>query len=221
MGKIRIISYSDEPFTDRIEAGSLLGKALSAFKEKNPLVLGIPRGGIIIGSQIARSLNAELDILLSRKLGAPGNPELAIGAVSEGGSVFLDEGVAGAVGADELYIQKEKERQLSEIKRRIERFRAIRPKVSLEGRVVIVTDDGAATGATMQASLWAGRKEKPERLIAALPVAPREAVEKLGDSADEVIALKVPAYFGALSQFYLNFEQTSDEEVMDILLEFR
>lgn len=219
MGKLKIISYSDEPFRDRVEAGKLLGKALAEFKNRNALVLGIPRGGIIIADQIARLLDAELDILLSRKIGAPGNPELAIGAISEGGNIFLNERVVSAVGADEYYIQKEKERQLSEIKSRIERYRKIRPKVALKGRQVIVTDDGVATGATMLACLWASRKEKPEKLIAALPVGPQEALEDLADSCDEVIALKAPAYFGALSQFYLNFEQTSDSEVADILKE--
>jgi len=181
------------------------------------LVLGIPRGGVIVAAEIARILNAELDIVLSRKLGAPDNPELAIGAIAEDGRFFLNEILAAQVGADKSYVEAQKERQWLEIKDRIKRFRVVKPKVPLKGKTVIVTDDGVATGATMQAALLALRQEKPAKLIAALPVGAREAVELLADYGDEVIALRVPDYLGAIGQFYLDFGQVSDEEVLGIL----
>lgn len=181
------------------------------------MVLGIPRGGVIVAAEVSRILNAKLDIVLSRKLGAPDNPELAIGAITEDGRLFLNEGLAARVGADKSYIESEKARQLLEIKDRIKRFRKVKQKISLKGKTVIVTDDGAATGATMQAALMSLRQEKPAKLIAALPVAAGEAVELLADYADEVIALRVPDYLGAIGGFYLDFSQSSDEEVLGIL----
>lgn len=213
-----MISYSEDLFESRIEAGQLLGSELKdLYYNKGAVVLGIPRGGVVIASQISKILNADLDIVLSRKLGAPGNPELAIGAISEDGTLFLNKELAEAVGADEEYIQREKARQLSEISRRIELYRKIRKKVPLKQRTVIITDDGIATGATMLASLWAAAQEKPKKLIAALPVGARESVKKIQDSADEVVILRLPAYLAAISQFYLHFGQTTDEEVLQIL----
>lgn len=220
MGKLLIISCSDESFENRIEAGQLLGKQLkSEYFNKEVVVLGIPRGGIVVANEISRVLNAELDVVLSRKLGAPGNPELAIGAISESGILFLNKELAVSVGADEDYIKDEKMRQLSEITRRIELYRKIRNKVPLKQRLVIITDDGIATGATMQASLWAAHQEEPKKLIAALPVGAKESLQNLKNYADEVIVLRVPAFLGAISQFYLNFGQTTDEEVVKILKE--
>lgn len=181
--------------------------------------MGIPRGGIIVAGEISRLLKAELDIVLSRKLGAPGNPELAIGSVGEGGELFLNQDLALRVGADKTYIEAEKARQLAEIKNRIQRFRQVKVKVSFKGKTVIVTDDGVATGATMQAALWAIRQEKPKKLIAAIPVAVKESAELLANYADEVIVLRAPEFLNAISQFYLHFGQTSEEEVLGILKE--
>lgn len=170
-----------------------------------------------MAAEISRLLDAELDIVLSRKLGAPYNPELAIGAVSEEGKIFLNKDVVLLAGADRIYIAEEKARQLAEIKARIQRFRQVKAKVSLKGKTVVVTDDGVATGATMQAALLAIRKENPKKVIAAIPVAAKESLKALTKYADEVIVLRVPDYLGAISQFYVNFEQTSDEEVLRIL----
>ncbi|MDD5691758.1 MAG: phosphoribosyltransferase family protein [Candidatus Omnitrophica bacterium] len=217
MDIVRIISHSNEAFRDRQEAGRLLADELKYLSGKETVVLGIPRGGVIVAAEVSRVLNAKLDIVLSRKLGAPYNPELAIGAVTEDGKVFLNETLASQAGADKGYIESEKARQLLEIKVRIKRFRKIKQKIPLKGKTVIVTDDGAATGATMQAALIALRQEKPAKLIAALPVAAGEAVELLADYADEVIALRVPDYLGAIGAFYLDFSQSSDEEVLGIL----
>ena len=194
-----------------------MAKELNNFSGKETVSLGILRGGIIVADQIAKILAADLDIVLSRKLGAPGNPELAIGAVSETGNLFVNQAIASEVGAEKGYIREEKERQMLEISSRIKRFREIKPKVSLKDRIAIVTDDGIATGATMLASLWAIRQENPKKLIAAVPVGAKDSVEKLAEYADETIVLRVPVYFGALSQFYINFSQISDEEVIAVL----
>ena len=217
MGKSRVVSYSDESFENREEAGRLLAAALKGFRGKDAVVLGIPRGGMVVANEIFRALNSELDIVLSRKLGAPGNPELAIGSVGEDGKLFLNEDLAFRVGADKTYIETEKARQLTEIKNRVQLFRRFKAKVPLMGKTVIVTDDGVATGATMQAALWASRRENPKKLISAIPVGAGESIKLLADYADEVIVLRLPRYLQAIGQFYRHFDQTSDEEVLEIL----
>jgi len=217
MGKITILSRSDEPFRDREEAGRLLGTALKDLRGAETIVLGIPRGGVVVAKEIAAALNAGLDIVLSRKLGAPRNPELAIGAISEDGKVFLDGGIASHTGAGEEYIEEETKRQALEIERRAAAFRKVLPKAVLKGKTVIISDDGLATGATMQASCWAARREKPAKLIVAVPVASGEAVERIAGSCDEIIVCRLPYLFGAVGQFYSDFGQVSDEEVVGIL----
>lgn len=219
MPKVRIVSNSAKPFINRQEAGQLLSEELKHLSGKKVVVLGIPRGGIIVAAEIARLLNAELDIALSRKIGSPGNPELAIGAVSEDGETFLNESLVFQTGSSKAYIQKEKARQLAEIKNRSRLFRQIKARVSLRGKIVIITDDGIATGATMIVALLAIRQEKPAKLIVAVPVGAEEAVRLLADYADEVIALRVPEFLGAIGQFYTHFEQASDEEVLKVLKE--
>lgn len=217
MGKIKILSNSDETFHDRKEAGRLLGAALGGLKGAQVVVLGIPRGGVVVAKEVSSLLKASLDIVLSRKLGAPRNPELAIGAISEAGKIFLDDSIVVHTGADKEYIDKEAGHQLYEIKRRTEIFRKALPKTPLERKTVIIVDDGLATGATMQASLWTARQEKPSKLIAAVPVASSEAIERIAGYCDEVICLRLPDFFGAVGQFYINFGQTTDEEVISIL----
>jgi predicted phosphoribosyltransferase len=187
--------------------------------DEKAVILGIPRGGIIVAAEISCLLNAELDIVLSRKLGAPGNPELAIGSIGEGGKLFLNENLAWRVGPDKNYIERERTRQLAEINNRTRRFRQVKAKVYLKGKIAVVTDDGVATGATMQAALWAARQEKPKKLIAAIPVGAKESLELLVDFADEVIVLRVPEFLGSVSQFYVHFDQNSDEEVSRLLKE--
>lgn len=217
MGKLRVVSYSAELFKDRKEAGKLLASILKDSRLNDAVVLGIPRGGMVVAGQIQRMLNTEIDIVLARKIGAPGNPELAIGSVSEDGRLFLNEDLAFRLGADKAYIEEEKSRQLEEIKKRRQMFRRFIAKVPLEAKTVIVTDDGVATGSTMQAALWASLQEKPKRLIAAIPVGAKGSLELLLDYADEVLALRVPEDLGAISQFYEHFDQTSDEEALAIL----
>ncbi|QAT16637.1 phosphoribosyl transferase domain protein [Candidatus Velamenicoccus archaeovorus] len=220
MGRIRVISYEDRIFQDRREAGRFLSEALKKFQGRDALVLGIPRGGLVVAAEIARAIGADMDAALTRKIGAPLQPELAIGALSESGQIYLNSALAAQVGADEEYIEQEKARQAGVIKERAQQYRKVRPKASVTDRLVIVTDDGAATGATMLATLWSLRQEKPQRLIAALPVVSGDAVEILAGAADELVVLQVPMYLAGISQFYGDFSQTSDDEVVGILKEF-
>ncbi len=217
MTKLRIISDSGKPFSSRTEAGLLLAHELEEFRTPKPVVLGIPRGGIITATQIARTLGADLDIVLSHKLGAPANPELAIGAVCENGALYINETIASYVGMDEGYVEKEKKLQMEEITRRVQRYRAVLPKLELDGRVVIITDDGVATGATMQAALWAIRQENPKKVVLALPVGPKDTVTSLSADSDETICLRTPPYFEALGRFYLDFYQVEDAELLEVL----
>ncbi len=214
---VRILSYSGEPFADRKEAGRLLAEALSHLANKKAVVLGIPRGGVVVAQGLALGLRADLDVVLSRKLGAPGHGELAVGAVAEDGRVFLNEEVVQDLGVGSDYIERERQRQLAEITRRSEQVRQVLPKVSLRKRVVVVTDDGVATGATMQAALWAARQEQPRRLIAAVPVASIDALRRVAGDADEVVCLRAPPYFAAVGQFYRVFDQVEDRDMLRLL----
>jgi len=219
MGTLRIISNSSEAFRSRMEAGELLAGQLKELQSQNVALLGVPRGGVVVAREIAHALDGDLDIVLAHKLGAPGNPELAIGAVCEDGRLFLDEEISSYMGVDDSYIKREKSRQMQELARRVNRYRSVLPKIPLSGRIVVVTDDGVATGATMQAALWAVRQEEPEKIVAALPVGPQETLEKLSRAADETICLQAPPFFSAISQFYSYFNQVEDEELLEILQE--
>jgi predicted phosphoribosyltransferase len=205
------------PFLDRHEAGRFLAQALPARAGDNLLVLGIPRGGVVVGAAVARELAAELDVVIARKLSAPGNPELAIGAVSEGGEAYLNRSLISALGADEKYIAGETARQLERIRQRAEAYRAVRKMVPREGRTVVVVDDGVATGATMIATLDALRSAKPAKLWCGIPVGPQDTLEELDELADEVVCLAAPEYFEAVGQFYERFDQVEDDEVVRIL----
>lgn len=217
MGTVHVLSSSSEPFVDRAEAGRLLARELERFRASGAVVLGIPRGGVVVAAEVARHLDAELDIVLSRKIGAPGNPELALGAIAEDGRLFLDEHLAARLGASRAFIAREQDRQLAEIARRVALFRAVRPKVPLRDRPAIVVDDGLATGATMQAALWAVRRERPGKTVAAVPVGAPDTIERLSGSADELVCLRAPESFGAVGRFYQRFDQVEDEEVLAIL----
>jgi putative phosphoribosyl transferase len=214
---VRIISYSPEPFSDRMEAGFLLARELANLRQKRAVILGIPRGGIVVAQALAGEIDADLDIVLSRKLGTPGQLELAMGAMAEDGEVFLNDNVIGELGVSASEIAQEKERQMAEIKRRTQLIRAVLPRVPLKGRIAIITDDGVATGATMQVAVWAILREKPRKLIVAVPVASEEAVNRLARDVDEIVCLRLPPNFMAVGQFYRRFEQVTDEEVLEIL----
>jgi len=217
MGSLRIVSRGSQRFRDRAEAGALLAAELGQYRGDKAVVLGIPRGGMVVADELARALGAEVDIVLAHKLRTPGQAELAMGSVSEDGKLFLNMEVVQGLGIGEAYVQQEKERQMAEIARRTELFRQVRPKVDLAGRIVIVTDDGVATGATTQAALWAVRLEKPARLVAALPVGPEDTIARLAEDVDEMVCLRTPPFFSAVGQFYERFEPVDDEDVLKIL----
>jgi putative phosphoribosyl transferase len=219
MANIRIISYSGEPFRDRQEVGQLLAWELRSLPGRNLVVLGIPRGGIVVAREMARTLDAELDIVLAHKLPAPGHPELAMGSVAESGKVFLNEEVVRELGVSQQYIDEEARAQLEEIRRRARLVRRMRQRVPVKGKVAVVTDDGVATGATTQAALWAVRQEKPALLVAAIPVGPEDVVGRLAEAVDEMVCLRTPPFFSAVGQFYLRFEPVDDEDVLRILRE--
>ena len=219
MGQLVVLSRSPEPYLNRMEAGRILARELREYVHERPVVAGIPRGGVVVAREVAREFDAELDIVLSRKLGAPGNPELAIGAVAEDDTIFINDRIAP--GTDELdpYIVTERNRQQAEIERRRSMIREVRPKVPFEGRCVIIVDDGIATGSTMEAALWSARNERPSRLIAALPVAPVESLRRLTADADLVLCVRAPDFFSAVGQFYEQFPQVEDRSVLEMLKE--
>jgi putative phosphoribosyl transferase len=191
-------------FSDRREAGARLAEALDGYRGKGVLVLGIPRGGVPVAAEVAHRLEAELDVVVARKLGAPISRELAIGAVTANGGRFLNEERVAAEEMDEAH-------------RRETRFRGGRSMASLAGRTVIIVDDGLATGATMRAAVRAVRKHQPARLVVAVPVGSREACAAVGREADEVVCLDQPVPFFAVGAFYEHFEPTEDAEVERIL----
>jgi predicted phosphoribosyltransferase len=207
-------------FHDRDEAGWMLVERLRGTDTEKPIVLAIPRGGIEVGAAIARGLGCELDVVLSRKLRAPNQPELALGAVSESGEVYLNRFAAAMSDAGEAYIEAERRRQLAEIERRRAMFRAVRPQADMRGRTVIVTDDGVATGATMIAALKTARAAGAKELIVAVPVGAPDRIDALRPLCDRVECLFEPTDFWAVGQFYRHFEQVSDERVVELLGEF-
>jgi putative phosphoribosyl transferase len=207
-------------FRDREDAAHKLAAALHDFKLNNPLVLAIPRGGMVTGAVLARELGAELDVVLSRKLRAPGQPELAIGAISETGVVYLNEDAMSAVCDWQEYLEEEKRFQLSVIARRKKLLRAVRPEAPIAGRSVIVTDDGIATGSTMMAALQTVQPRRPAELIMAVPVAPSDRIRAFEQFCDKVVCLLPAGRFWAVGQFYEDFPTVEDEQVVELLKGF-
>lgn len=204
-------------FADRPSAGSALATALTAYSGRDDLlVLGLPRGGVPVAAEIAQAFSAPLDVMLVRKLGAPGQPELAIGAIAAGGVIVVNENIL-SVAASASEVQAEILRQRAELNRRDRLYRDSRLPLEIAGRIVIVVDDGAATGATMLAAIRAVRKQGARRIVVALPVASTHALAALRAEADEVVCLLMPPIFRSVGEMYERFEQTTDAEVCTLL----
>lgn len=216
-----IADPSNDPivFRDRQEAGRLLASRLMRYGKEAPVVVAIPRGGVPVAAEIARALDAPLDVMVARKLGAPGEPELGIGALVDGDrpESVLNQDVVEHLQVSREYLAREIKKQLEEIKRREHAFRGGRPKVPLQGRTVIVVDDGIATGGSVRAALRAIRRSSPRRVVLAVPVAPPDTIEQLRSEADEVVCLATPEMFYAIGQFYRDFHQLEDAEVVKLL----
>ncbi len=206
-------------FDNRHEAGRLLAERLAHLREEKPIVLALPRGGVPVGFEVARALQAPLDIILVRKIGVPGQPELALGAVVDGAraQTVINHEVMDMLGVSESYLREQTRKQLAEIDRRRTLYVGDRPYLDIAGRTVIVVDDGIATGSTVLAALKAVQRAKPRRIVLAVPVAPPETVKELREQVDEVVCLMTPGWFGAIGRFYADFHQLTDAEVVDYL----
>ena len=208
-------------FANRTEAGQRLAAELIRFKDQEPCVLALPRGGVPVGIEIAKVLNAPLDLVLVRKIGAPDQPELAVGAVVDGGrpEVVLNDEIVSVLGIPENYIAEETAQQLKEIERRRRVYLADRPRVDIANRTALIVDDGIATGATIRAAILATRRGRPKRLVLAVPIAPTDTVAALRKEADEVVCLEEYDPFGAIGYYYVDFRQVSDDQVRDLMAE--
>lgn len=203
-------------FRNREHAARLLAEKLGTYRGQDPLILAIPRGAVPMGKIIAEALEGDLDVVLVHKLGAPDNPELAIGSVDESGHLYLGD-LVQELGVDDDYINKEKQAQLTTLHKRRAQYTPVRPPLDPSGRIVIVVDNGIATGASMIAALRAVRAKHPQKLIAAVAVAPPETIARMGKEADEVVCLYVPDFFMAVGQFFDDFSQVTDEQAIAIL----
>jgi len=208
-------------FKDRIEAGKRLALKFKGRELKKPLVAGIPRGGVITAAALAEEIGAELDVVLAKKLRAPFQAELGIGAVGENGEIIINEGARRAFGISNDYYQQEAARQMRELEERRLLYRKVRRRAEIFDRSVIVVDDGIATGSTVKAAVEVIRGQAPREIIVAVPVAAEESLEKVAQAADDVVCLHTDPQFFAVGQFYEKFEQTSDIEVVETLKRFR
>lgn len=223
MGKLRLLdaiqgANMERQFKDRHAAGRVLAQALQAYMgRKDVLIFALPRGGVPVGYEVAKALGAELDVLIVRKLGVPNQPELAMGAISSGDALFLNEQIIKLAGISPDEIEDVLKQERHELARRESLYRGSRPIARVEGRTIIVVDDGIATGASMGAAIFPLRGKKPERIVIAVPVAPADVRERFRDVTDEFVSLLSPRDFQAVGQFYEDFSATEDEEVHALL----
>ena len=210
------------PFLDRSDAGRQLAGALAGYKDQHPVILALPRGGVSVAAEVAAALDAALDLILVRKLGVPAEPELAMGAVVDGAVpiVVRNDDVIRITGVGETEFNATRDAELAEIERRRRRYLGDRERADIAGRTAIVIDDGIATGATIRAALRATRMRKPKKLVVAVPVAPTESLEELRGEADEIVCIEQYECFGAIGAYYADFQQVSDEEVIETLKRF-
>lgn len=204
-------------FRDRVDAGRQLAELLVRYRAEHPVVVALPRGGVPVAAEVAAALGAPLDVLVVRKLGYPWQPELGMGAIAEGDITVLNDELIARIGADADTIRAVEDRERVELERRIRRYRGDRPPVPVEGRTVILVDDGIATGYTAHAAIDVLKRHGATRVVLAAPVAPPEAVEELGRVADDVVTVRTPRLFMAIGQFYDDFAQSRDEEVAELL----
>jgi predicted phosphoribosyltransferase len=209
-------------FQDRIDAGRKLARALMGYKARHPVVLALPRGGVPVAAEVAAALDAPLDLVLVRKIGVPSQPELAMGAVTDGEepAIVRNTEIIGMCGVSTREFEVICSRELAEIERRRKRYLGDRARTEVTGQVVVIVDDGIATGATTLAAINAVRSRKPKELVLAVPVAPRDTIEKLRAAVDAIVCLDTPQEFGAIGCFYRDFGQVDDEEVIAILKRF-
>jgi len=207
-------------FKDRIHAGDLLGRVMLGHRLVNPIVLGLPRGGVIVGARVAEALRAPLDVVVVRKLGAPGNPELGLGAVAEGGVTVLNEGLIARLGVTAADLRDVTESEQTELKRRRLAYRMGSEPESLDGRDAVVVDDGLATGYTARAAVEAVRRRRASAVILAVPVAAADTAEDLSELVDELVCLEVPTMMLGVAASYRDFAQTTDVEVLGALEEW-
>ncbi len=203
-------------FENRIDAGRQLAKSLSRYEGQKPLILAIPRGGVPLGKTVADALEGDLDVVLVRKLGAPHNSEFAVGSIGESGQIFVAD-YAERTGADSRYIADEANRQLATIRRRRIQYASVQSPIPISGRQVIVVDDGLATGATMRAALQEVRSQGPVKLICAVPVASPDGMIQVRSLCDDFVCLSIEPDFSGVGQFYRDFRQVEDDEVVAIL----
>ncbi len=204
-------------YRDRVEAGKILAQSLIQYKDEDLVVLAIPRGGVVVAKEIAMALDAQMDLVIPRKIRAPLNKELAIGAVVDKDNSIIDKDLVNRLDVSDEYLKSEIDKQSDEIKRRRFMYRGSIEKSDLEDKVAILVDDGLATGSTAKAAIKLVRSMKPRKLIVALPVGPENTVATLGDMVDDVICLETPANFFAVGQVYEDFEQVTDNEVVEII----
>jgi putative phosphoribosyl transferase len=210
------------PFRDRSDAGRKLAAALARYKDQQPVILALPRGGVPVAAEVAAALNAPLDLILVRKIGVPIQPELAMGAIVDGQTPIIvrNEDIIRLASIDEAEFKAVCDSEIAEIDRRRARYLGSRERVDVAGRTAIVIDDGVATGATTRAALRATRMRHPKRLVLAVPVAPTESLDELRHDADDVVCLEDHESFGAIGFYYSNFRQISDDEVIEMLERF-
>lgn len=220
--KGRTMTRNPDPYEDRRDAGRSLAEKLKTYASERPVVVGLPRGGVVVAAEVARALKADLDVIIAGKLRAPYNPELAIGAITEDGRVYLNELAIRGLHIKPDYLEKEKRARLAAITERLTLYRRIKKKVPLNGKTVIIADDGLATGATMISAIQAASAERASKIIVAVPGGPEDSVERIRGMKEvyDVVCPVIPPLFFAVSQLYADFRQVEDEEVIEILKEF-